>query len=359
MRHRIPCYLLTGLVVCGLLGFSTVGFAGKWEEKATIPKMGAISGGAWWLGAEAVNGKIYAFGGQDDLQPAGKLVHEYDPVRDVWTKLKKWQRGRFRLSSALIRGKIYAVGGTEDNFQAVPFLDEYDPKTDTWTPKADMPTPRMMTSTAVVGGKIYVIGGAESFYFPSAAVEVYDPVTDTWEQKADMPNPRWGAGTFAARGKVYVAGGATDQTHKEYTDLTEEYDTKTDTWKKRADTPVAYYDMAVSFVNSGKAYAIGGRTFGGNDRDGRLADSWRYHWTVFEYDVEKHKWTRLKDQMPTGRASLASTVLDGKIYAIAGHIGIAAITEVYTPDGWPFPKAFAVDPQGKLATQWGKIKHGR
>ena len=359
MNSRIACYLLTGWIVCGLLGFSTTAFGGDWEEKATVPAIGAISGGLWWHGAEAVNGKIYIFGGQDDLLPAGKTVHVYDPAKDVWDKIKKWQRGRFRIASALIRGKIYAIGGTEDNFQASPFLDEYDPKTDTWTEKADMPTPRMMTATAVVGGKIYVIGGADSFYFPSAAVEVYDPVTDTWEQKADMPNPRWGAGTFAARGKIYIAGGAVDNTHLEYTDLTEEYDTKTDTWAKKADLPVAYYDMAVSFVNSGKAYAIGGRTFGGNDRDGRLADKWRYHWTVFEYDIEKHKWTRLKDQMPTGRASLATTVLDGKIYAVGGHVGVAGITEVYTPDGWPFPKAFSVSPQDKLATKWGAIKAER
>ena len=359
MKHWIPRYLLTGLIVCGILGFSTMAFGGKWEEKATFPKLGAISGGAWLLGAETVNGKIYIFGGQDDLQPAGKFVHVYDPDKDVWTKLNKWQRGRFRLDSAVIRGKIYAVGGTEDNFQAVPFLDEYDPKTDTWTAKADMPTARMMTATAVVGGKIYVIGGAESFFFPSAAVEVYDPVTDTWEKKADMPNPRWAAGAFAARGKIYVCGGAVDQSHQKYTDLTEEYDPKTDTWTKKADMPVAYHDMSVSFVNNGKAYAIGGKAFGGNDRDGRLSDKWRYHWTVFEYDVEKNKWTRLKDEMPTPRASLATTVLDGKIYAIGGHVGIPGITEVYTPDGWPFPKAFSVSPQGKLATKWGEIKRNQ
>ncbi len=359
MKHRILHYLIPGLVACGIFGLSTMALGGKWEEKATLPKMGAISGGAWWLGAEAVNGQIYVFGGQDDLQPAGKLVHVYDPDRDKWIRLKKWPRGRFRLGSALVRGKIYAVGGTEDNFQAVPFLDQYDPKTDTWTPKADMPTARMMTATAVVGGKIYVIGGAESFYFPSAAVEVYDPVTDTWEKKADMPNPRWGAGVFAARGKIYVCGGAVDQSHQKYTDLTEEYDPKTDTWTEKADMPVAYYDMAVSFVNSGKAYAIGGRTFDGNDRDGRLIDGWTYHWTVFEYDLEKNRWARLKDQMPTPRASLASTVLDGKIYAIAGHNGIPGITEVYTADGWPFPAGFSVDPQDKLAAIWGKIKRSQ
>ena len=63
MKHWIPRYLLTGLIACGIFGFSTMAFAGEWEEKATFPKLGAISGGAWLLGAEAVNGKIYAIGG--------------------------------------------------------------------------------------------------------------------------------------------------------------------------------------------------------------------------------------------------------------------------------------------------------
>ena len=165
MKHRILSYLLTGLVAYGVLGFSTMAFGGQWEKKAEIPRMGAITGGAWWLGAEAVNGKIYAFGGQ------------------------KWK---------------------------------------------------------------------------------------------------------------------------------------------------------------------------GRDKDGRLDQSWTLHWTVFEYDVEKDKWTRLNDKLPTERSILSTSVVDGRIYAIGGWrggcCGPTPVVEAYTPDGWPFPKAFSVSPQGKLATKWGAIK---
>ena len=351
MKYRIIHYILIGLILCGLLGFSPTSFAGKWEAKAPLLRQ------RWGLGTETVNGKIYAIGGQDDLQVPGKIVREYDPEKDQWADKKEWQRGRFRIGSTVVREKIYTFGGTEDNFQAVPLTDEYDPKTDTWTPKTDMPTARMATLAAVVGGKIYVIGGADSFFFPSGAVEVYDPVTDTWEKKADMPNPRWGAGVFAARGKIYICGGAVDNTHQKYTDLTEEYDPKTDTWTPKAKMPLDYYDMSVSFVNSGKAYAIGGRTFKGNERDGTNVQGWILHWTVFEYDLEKNRWSRLKDQMPTGRGTLATAVVNGKIYAIGGHHnGPRRETEAYTPDGWPFPKTFSVSPQGKLATVWAEIK---
>ena len=355
MKHLRIHSMLAGLVLCGgLFGVSTASFAGKWEAKALLLRQ------RWGLGAETVNGKIYAIGGQDDLPAAGKRVAEYDLGKDQWTEKKSISTGRFRIATGMVRGKIYVFGGTANNFEALPTVEEYDPKTDTWTKKADMPTARLGLSAAVVGGKIYTIGGAESFFFSSGAVEVYDPVSDTWEKKADMPNPRWGISAVAVASRIYVFGGAVDNTHQKYTNLTEEYNPKTDTWTKKADMPIKFFDMAASFVNSGKAYIIGGKTFDGRDKDGTKVEGWILHWTVLEYDVEKNKWQRLNDEMPTGRGTLASSVVDGKIYAIGGHHnGPRREVEVYTPDGWPFPKAFSVSPQGKLATKWGEIKHSQ
>ena len=351
MRRLIIHSTLAGLILCGFFGVLAESVAGKWEPKALLLRQ------RWGLGAETVNGKIYAIGGQDDLPAAGKRVAEYDLGKDQWTEKKSILTGRFRLATGMVRGKIYVFGGTANNFEALPTVEEYDPKTDTWTKKADMPTARLGLSAAVIGGKIYTIGGAESFFFSSGAIEVYDPVSDTWEKKADMPNPRWGISTVAVASKIYVFGGAVDNTHQKYTDLTEEYDPKTDTWTKKADMPIKFFDMAASFVNSGKAYIIGGKTFDGRDKDGPKVEGWILHWTVLEYDVEKNKWQRLNDEMPTGRGTLASSVVDGKIYVIGGHNnGPRREVEVYTPDGWPFPDTFAVSPQGKLATKWGAIK---
>ena len=351
MKQRITHYILIGLIACGLFDFPSISFAGKWEPKAPLLRQ------RWGLGVETVNGKIYAIGGQDDLPVAGKRMAEYDLGKDQWTEKKSIPTGRFRIATGMVRGKIYVFGGTANNFEALPTVEEYDPKTDTWTKKTDMPTARLGLTAAVVGGKIYTIGGAESFFFSSGAVEVYDPVSDTWEKKADMPNPRWGISAVAVASRIYVFGGAVDNTHQKYTDLTEEYNPKTDTWTKKADMPIKFFDMAASFVNSGKAYIIGGKSFDGRDKDGPKVEGWILHWTVLEYDVEKNKWQRLNDEMPTGRGTLASSVVEGKIYVIGGHNnGPRKEVEVYTPDGWPFPKAFSVSPQGKLATKWGAIK---
>ena len=354
MKRRITHYILIGLIACGLFGVPPTSFAGKWEEKAPLLRK------RWGLGTETVSGKIYAIGGQDDLPVAGKKVAEYDPERDQWTEKKSMPTGRFRLATSVVRGRIYVFGGTTNNFEAVPTVEEYDPKTDTWTKKADMPTARLGLAAAVVGGKIYTIGGAESFFFPSGAVEVYDPLTDTWEKRADMPNPRWGISAVAVASKIYVSGGAVDNSHQKCTDTMEMYTPKTDTWTKKSDMPIDYFNVGFSFVNSGRIYAIGGQKWEGRNNDGRLNDGWTLHWTVFEYDVEKDKWTRLNDDLPTERSILSTSVVNGIIYAIGGWeggcCGPTAIVEAYTPNGWPFPKAFSVSPQSKLATKWGAIK---
>ena len=357
MKRLIIHSALAGLVLCGFFGVPVVSFAGEWEPKAPLLRK------RWGLGAETVNGKIYAIGGQDDLPVAGKRVAEYDPDRDQWTEKKSMPTGRFRLATGMVRGKIYVFGGTANNFEAVPTVEEYDPKTDTWAKKADMPTARLGLATAVVGGKVYTIGGAESFFFPSGAVEVYDPATDTWAKKADMPNPRWGLSAVAVASKIFVSGGAIDNSHQKYTDMMEMYDPKTDTWTPKAKMPTDYFNVGFSFVNSGKIYAIGGQKWKGRDKDGRLNEGWTLHWTVFEYDIEKNKWTRLNDKLPTERSILSTVVVNGIIYAIGGWrggcCGPTPVVEAYKPDGWPFPENFAVSPQDKLATVWGKIKQKR
>ena len=48
-------------------------FAGEWEPKVKLPQLGDRAVGMWGLGVEAFNGKLYGFGGQDDLKPPGKF----------------------------------------------------------------------------------------------------------------------------------------------------------------------------------------------------------------------------------------------------------------------------------------------
>ena len=88
-------------------------------------------------------------------------------------------------------------------------------------------------------------------------------------------------------------------------------------WTKKADMPTKRAWLSTSAVN-GKIYAIGGS--GGQSM-------------VEAYDPKADSWTK-KANMPTGRGGLSASVVKGKIYAIGGGSGGAV--EEYNPaaDTW-------------------------
>jgi hypothetical protein len=80
---------------------------------------------------------------------------------------------------------------------------------------------------------------------------------------------------------------------------------------------------------------------------------------VLVYDPATDTWAD-GPKMPTARGSLATAVVDGKIYAIGGQTGIPwgamgtvfDTVEEYAPEGFES----AVSPQGKKTLTWGEIK---
>ena len=111
MQHRI---ILIGLIACGLLGFSTMSFAGTWEERADMPQIGALSGGIWGFGISVVGGKIYTIGGAVDNthQKYTDLTEEYDPKTDTWTKKADMPIEFFDMAASFVNsGKAYIIGG--------------------------------------------------------------------------------------------------------------------------------------------------------------------------------------------------------------------------------------------------------
>ena len=82
------------------------------------------------------------------------------------------------------------------------------------------------------------------------------------------------------------------------------------TWTKKADMPTGRNSLSTAEVN-GKIYAIGGTA------DGDSGTS-----AVEEYNMVTDTWTKKAD-MPTPRASLSTSVANGKIYAIGGwQVGV-------------------------------------
>jgi len=230
----------------------------SWAVKATMPTARN------WLACAAVNGKIYAIGGDTTfLSNPLKSMDEYDPVTDKWIRKADMPTARLALAAAVVGGKIYAIGGlTTSGAMLLATVEAYDPATDTWDRKTPMPTPRGMLCASVVDGKIYTFGSLLGPSGPSLpTVEMYDPMTDTWTRKASMPTARGGLASSTANGRIYVMGGRTAST---ILATVEEYDPMTDAWTKRTDMgsttsggPSRSFGLGTSEVN-GRIYAIGG-----------------------------------------------------------------------------------------------------
>jgi len=193
-------------------------------------------------------------------------------------------------------------------------------------------------------------------YTPMSTVEEYDPLIDAWTTKADMPTARQGLSTSVVNGRIYAIGGSNIGTvWLPGSPIVEEYDPATNMWTTgKADMPTARNFLSTSVVNN-MIYAIGGR-------DG-LPDGLANHRAVEVYDPVNDSWSKKAD-MPTGRAALATSAVDGMIYAIGGSYGIAELpivgfSHVEEYDTGFVPLNQAVEAKGKLPTMWGAMKERR
>jgi N-acetylneuraminic acid mutarotase len=154
------------------------------------------------FGAHAVDGKIYAFGGDQECHCS---VEVYDPAMDSWERRANMTTPRFKGASALLDGKVYLFAGFPPPNSLTPIVDVYDPAMDTWIQAADLPTPRQTPASCALQGRIYAISSG------TGLVEVYDPATDEWQTGPDFPSPdRCWQAAVGVGSKVYVVVGGTE-----------------------------------------------------------------------------------------------------------------------------------------------------
>jgi len=195
-----------------------------------------------------------------------------------------------------------------------------------WTTKASMPTARGGLGVAVVNEKIYAIGGLNNDT-QLAVNEEYNPVTDTWTTKAQMPTARSGFAIAVYQNKIYCIGGTVgDSTNlvSGFTGANEVYDPVKNTWEIKESMPTPRADLCASVVD-GKICLIGGKEYWG-------VNPFYHELDVNEvYYPETDSWTT-KAPMPVPALGYASEVVDGKIYVIGGsrefQEGLGALTAI-------------------------------
>ncbi len=311
---------------------------------------------------------------------------------DSWATKASMHQNRFNLGTAVVNEKIYAIGGQINiQFDVTGTNEEYDPATNTWTVKAPMPTPRSEFGIAFYQNEIYCIGGAQydnvtKTMTPTGVIEIYDPANDIWKSAADLPVPRAGIKASLVGDKIYLVDGGLN--------LTQVYDPKTDSWTEKSPAPSVptltsgwsgasvvvdnkihllcalpisnsnqIYDPSTDIWSVGKplisgaCYAGAGATTGTNapKRIYVLGGSNVIGWIMFDYpnsvcqsyDPVTENWT-VCTSMPSGRFNVAVAVVNDLVYAIGGwtpNVGnihdASAVTEQYIPFGYgtlPQPK---------------------
>jgi len=212
-----------------------------------------------------------------------------------------------KLTHALIA--ILAVSMVLSTF---PFPSGSGASENEWTTKNPMPTARGGFGVAVANGKIYAIGGLNNDT-NLAVNQEYDPVANSWRTKTPMPTPRSGCAVASYQGKIYVIGGTVGVTTdlvSEFTGAVEVYDPATNTWETKTPMPTPRADLRASVVN-GKIYLIGGKE--------RWGEEPLYHeLDVNEvYDPANDSWTTASP-MPVPAFGYASAVVGSKIYVFGG-----------------------------------------
>jgi N-acetylneuraminic acid mutarotase len=235
------------------------GSNGSWTLASPLPSA------RYWMGCAAVNNKIYTFGGESD--------HGYFNVVDslggpggAWGQAGQLPVYRYNAAACAVGNTVYLIGGMVYNgtdFEASSEINAWDPVTGMWTLKTSMKLQRSDHQAVALNGKIYIIGGvggaqSSGDNMPLQSVEVYDPSTNSMDTAASLNHARWSFAAAEANGRIYAIGGLFT------TDLSdtahasvEEFDPVQNAWTARQNMPNGRYGCAA--VSWGTLiYVLGG-----------------------------------------------------------------------------------------------------
>ncbi|XP_076449010.1 kelch-like protein 26 [Babylonia areolata] len=181
---------------------------GKWTD---LPPM-SQDRCRFYLGA--LNGKLYAVGGEVDNSQPLCVCEVFDPQAFVWSPIAPLPAARSELSGTSLGGRLYVSGGTQEGLERVKNeMWRYDPDQDTWTACAPMLSPRADHTMFTYNGRIFVIGGwrkAVQDRVPVSSVDCYDADTNRWEMVQHVKTSRKYCSYTLLRGQIYVIGGGWD-----------------------------------------------------------------------------------------------------------------------------------------------------
>jgi len=314
MRKFISLMLLSFLILSSFIAtFNAVSATdlveNSWNEKAPMNQARSD------LSVVAVDGKIYAIGGQTSDGYVG-TNERYDPKMDVWVTLAPMPTPRISLAIAAYDGKIYCMSGgiyPEDNPETGAswrsnVVEIYDIAANSWSTAK---SPASFTGDGqahVVDGKIFVIVGN--------ALHIYDPATDVWTRKTDATLFLFYLVSVVVDGKIILIGNAiTVMKPVQYALKTIIYDPTTDVWTEGKTENACLSDVYRAGVTTGVYAPQRVYLFSGTNN-------------TLVYDPATDTYTNAK-AMSSPKPGFGVAVVDDVVYVIGG-----SSNEQYVPIGY-------------------------
>jgi N-acetylneuraminic acid mutarotase len=189
-------------------GFDFQAAVGEWTSENNYPIALADASLTY------LNGKYYAFGGQDAASVYAK-AYRYDPASPGWQPLPDLPSPRAYHTAIALNGKIYLIGGWNSAHALLSSVDVYDPQTNTWSSAAPVTDGYLGPGVTVMDGKLYVLGGAEQrdnglggkYFSPENNFYRYDPAGNTWTTLTNLFDFNGFWDCLSKSSTIYCAGG--------------------------------------------------------------------------------------------------------------------------------------------------------
>ena len=228
----------------------------QWEKVKNLQE------GPYAYGTSLQNRSQLAFmGGTDGTKPL-RIFAVVDGIKTVMSKDLELPATVVLAAGGYLSGKYILVGGTDDaaNVAGVTRLTHaFEPATQTFTRLADFPgRPFAVAASTVAGDELFVFGGMN---YDAAAHAVantntayaFSPANNTWRTLKPLGLPNRGLSAVALdETHLYIAGGFTE----EFTAAAVIYDVATDSY--RPAKPLPYAAMVGLVKHEGFVYCLGG-----------------------------------------------------------------------------------------------------
>ncbi|XP_024290265.2 kelch-like protein 33 [Oncorhynchus tshawytscha] len=197
--------------------------------------------------------RLYAIGGDMDMNTNLDSVEDYSPVSDTWSFAKPLDQALSGHAATLLDGEIFISGGFDCRYQCLTSMFLYHPERGT-TYLAEMSQDRAQHCMEVLhhgGGGLCVVGGVcnlHTFYTDQLACEVYDSVSDSWSALTPLAIPHVGAASVVLEGKIYVLGGYCQEDYRE-TRLVHRYEPITQRWENIGKMPGPNTDIRACLLH--------------------------------------------------------------------------------------------------------------